>query len=214
MGAEDLFAIVGLGNPGAEYERSRHNAGFWLLEKWLELHQSKSKSSGFSPGRWTEEKGTLHQKVKVFGKDVFLVKPMRFMNRSGEAALPILRYFKVSLDRTLVAYDELDLAPGIARLKMGGSSGGHRGVADFAKIAGSEAFPRLRIGIGHPRDLTPGGNKTGNFDVSNWVLGRPSKEDLEPISRALVYGADAVDHWLLEGFQIAQQKLHSACKLG
>ena len=132
---EDIFAVVGLGNPGPEYEKTRHNAGFWLLEKWLELHASKGQGSNT---KWTDAKTAVYQRAKLGSKEIFLIKPLRFMNRSGEAALPILRYFKIPLAQTLVAYDELDLPPGVARLKKGGSSGGHRGVADFARVAGSD----------------------------------------------------------------------------
>src|SRR6187402_2657175 len=120
-----LFAVVGLGNPGQEYDGTRHNAGFWLLDAWTENHKAE-----LAKTPWVDGKTCVYLRTRIAGSDLILIRPLRFMNRSGEASLAILKFFKVPLQHTLVAYDDLDLKPGIARLRLGGSSGGHRGVQD------------------------------------------------------------------------------------
>lgn len=204
-----MFALVGLGNPGAEYANTRHNAGFWVIDAWCERH--KDALSGAS---WTDGGGCNYLKVKFKDEHVLLVKPIRYMNRSGEAALPTLRFFKVALEDTLLIYDELDLPAGVARLKRGGSSGGHRGVADFSRVAGSDEFLRLRIGIGHPRERLPAaaeGKKT-DPNVTGWLLNPIKAEERREVDRAVSVAAEAIDWLISEGFQSAQQKLHSVSK--
>lgn len=211
------FAVLGLGNPGPEYQNTRHNIGFWLLDEWVNSHRSEVGNVS-----WTDNKTCHYLRLKLSGLDLILIRPLRFMNRSGEASLATLNFFKVPREHTLVAHDELDLQPGVARLRFGGSSGGHRGVQDFARVSGGDGFYRLKIGIGHPRERTAGGEQAGGgkargqapVDVTSWVLGRPQKEEEQLIRRAVEQAAQAVDWWLLEGFQSAQQKLHSIAKLG
>jgi len=149
------FLIFGLGNPGPGYAETRHNAGFWLLDRLAEIAgvtfrtQSRLQSE--------TARASLH------GADCVLAKPTTFMNHSGQAVRAVMDYYKESADRIMVAYDELDLPPGVARLKQGGGHGGHNGLRDIFRHTPDHDFLRLRIGIGHP------GNRE---DVTPYVLGR------------------------------------------
>lgn len=163
-----LRLIAGLGNPGAEYARTRHNAGFWFIER-LADHLGL---------RWTLESKLLAEiaKGRLGGDNILLVKPLTFMNRSGQALSGLLRYYKIEPEQMLIAHDELDLAPGTARLKFDGGHGGQNGLRDTIAHLGHARFHRLRIGIGHP------GHKD---QVTPWVLGLPGKQDAEAIEGAI-----------------------------
>lgn len=163
-----LRLIAGLGNPGAEYARTRHNAGFWFIER-LADHLGL---------RWTLESKLLAEiaKGRLGGDSILLVKPLTFMNRSGQALSGLLRYYKIEPEQMLIAHDELDLAPGTARLKFDGGHGGQNGLRDTIAHLGHARFHRLRIGIGHP------GHKD---QVTPWVLGLPGKQDAEAIEGAI-----------------------------
>jgi len=148
--------IVGLGNPGQKYEGTRHNAGFWAVDA----------IAATLAGHWAEERkfrGAV-SRVMVDGVDVRLLRPVTFMNRSGQSVGPLAQFFKIAPEEILVIHDELDLPPGRMRLKCGGGHGGHNGLKDIQAALGSADFWRLRIGVGHPghRDavvgyvLTPG----------------------------------------------------------
>ena len=163
-----LRLIAGLGNPGAEYTRTRHNAGFWFIEALAE-HLDV---------RFGLESKLLADvaKARVGGENLLLVKPLTFMNRSGQSLSALLRYYKIDAEQMLVAHDELDLPPGIARLKFDGGHGGQNGLRDTIAHLGHARFHRLRIGIGHP------GHKD---QVTPWVLGLPGKQDAEAIGGAI-----------------------------
>ena len=153
------FLIIGLGNPGPKYAETRHNAGFWFLDRL-------AASAGLSFSRSLRlhshvAKGTVH------GHDCVLARPRTYMNESGRAVRAVMDYYKAKPEQVLVAYDELDLPPGTARLKQGGGHGGHNGLRDIFRHTIDQAFLRLRIGIGHP------GNKNA---VTGYVLGRPTAE--------------------------------------
>ncbi|MDB5969826.1 MAG: Peptidyl-tRNA hydrolase [Hydrocarboniphaga sp.] len=186
-----IIAIVGLGNPGAEYQRTRHNAGFWfadlIADRFRADFRSESKFFGATA------------RVKIAGTDVLLLKPMTFMNRSGQAAAALANFYKLTPDQLLVAHDELDLPAGAMRLKLGGGHGGHNGLRDIHKSQG-EAYRRLRIGIGHPGDKNL---------VLDYVLGRPSKADEEAIFDGLARAADAVETWLATTWDKGLQQLHT-----
>jgi len=182
--------IVGLGNPGAEHERDRHNVGYWLAEQI-------AGSAGFS----SDQKllGDVCQ-VSLNHHNVRLLKPTTFMNRSGQSMRQTIDYFKLTPERTLVIHDELDLQPGTARLKMGGGHGGHNGLRDIIAHCDRD-FLRLRIGIGHP------GRKE---QVSGYVLRPPGKEDLTRIMDSLDEARRAIDILYADGLEAAMKYLHTA----
>ena len=159
--------IVGLGNPGADYVETRHNAGFWLID---EIAAEQSASFRFEKRDNAEE-----CKFRTGGRDVYLQKPLTFMNRSGQAVAALARYYKIAVEEILVIHDELDLPPGTNRIKQGGGHGGHNGLRDLVNHLGSRDFFRIRIGIGHPGDAK---------QVINYVLHKPSVADLNAIEAA------------------------------
>lgn len=144
-----ISLIVGLGNPGTEYAQTRHNAGFWYVERLAQRYGISLKSESRFHG--------LTGRGQIEGHDVRLLLPSTFMNRSGQAVVPMAKFFQVSPAQLLIAHDELDLASGVIRLKSGGGHGGHNGLRDIVPHLGAE-FHRLRIGIGHPghRDKVTG----------------------------------------------------------
>lgn len=144
-----ISLIVGLGNPGTEYAQTRHNAGFWYVERLAQRYGISLKSESRFHG--------LTGRGQIEGHDVRLLLPSTFMNRSGQAVVPMAKFFQVSPSQLLIAHDELDLASGVIRLKSGGGHGGHNGLRDIVPHLGNE-FHRLRIGIGHPghRDKVTG----------------------------------------------------------
>jgi PTH1 family peptidyl-tRNA hydrolase len=160
--------FVGLGNPGPEYEATRHNAGFW----WIDALAGKL-GARLVPERAYQG---LAARVNTPAGPVWLLEPMTFMNRSGASVAPLARFFKIEPAQILVVHDELDLQPGQAKLKFGGSAAGHNGLKDIHGMLGTQDFWRLRLGIGHP------GVKA---EVVNYVLKKPSAEHREAIARAM-----------------------------
>lgn len=162
-------AIIGLGNPGADYEATRHNAGAWLVEAVARRAGGELRADRKFLG--------LHARVQFEGRDLHLLNPTTFMNRSGGAVAALCQFFKLAPDELLVAHDELDLPPGSARYKTGGGHGGHNGLRDIISALGNErGFHRLRLGIGHPGD---------SRQVTNYVLGRPGKAEHIAIEAAI-----------------------------
>lgn len=159
--------IAGLGNPGSKYEQTRHNAGFWLVEEIARL-----KGAHFRPE--SKFSGEVC-KVELEGREVWLLKPDTFMNRSGQAVQKLASFYKIPVENILVAHDELDLEPGTARLKTGGGHGGHNGLRDIIAHLGKE-FHRLRIGIGHPGDRS---------QVVDYVLHRASQDEQISIENSI-----------------------------
>jgi PTH1 family peptidyl-tRNA hydrolase len=159
--------IAGLGNPGSKYEQTRHNAGFWLVEEIARL-----KGAHFRPE--SKFSGEVC-KVVLEGRDVWLLKPDTFMNRSGLAVQKLASFYKIPVENILVAHDELDLEPGTARLKSGGGHGGHNGLRDIIAHLGKE-FHRLRIGVGHPGDRS---------QVVDYVLHRASQDEQISIDNSI-----------------------------
>ena len=171
--AGEIDLIVGLGNPGSQYVRTRHNVGFWLLDRLAEAGADLRTESKFQA-----EVGTL----KLGGRRVALLKPTTFMNLSGQAVGAYARYYKIPPAAILVVHDELDLAPGTVRLKRGGGHGGHNGLRDITAQIGAE-FLRLRLGIGHP----------GSADkVVEYVLGNPPTDDRLAIEDAIARGVSVL----------------------
>ena len=164
----ELRLIVGLGNPGLEHANTRHNAGFRFVD-------ALAAQAGVRFGLESKLFGET-AKADIGGRTVWLLKPATFMNLSGKSVAAALRYWKIEPEEALLAHDELDLAPGAARLKFDGGHGGQNGLRDTIQHLGHGRFHRLRIGIGHP----------GHKDrVTGWVLGRPGKDDAVLIDRAI-----------------------------
>ena len=186
-----LKLIVGLGNPGTEYARTRHNAGFHLVDELARRHGATFRSE---PRHHAEL-----ARARIGAEEVWLLKPMRYMNHSGGPVRSVASFYKVEPASILVGYDELDFPPGVVRLKEGGGAAGHNGMRDLIAQIG-DAFWRLRIGIGHPGDKSA---------VLEYVLGRPSAEEARLIHEAVLAAADIVPLLLAEGPQKAMNRLHT-----
>ena len=187
-----LRLIVGLGNPGPEHARTRHNAGFWFVDALAEKYG----------GRFGLESKLFGEtaKVEIAGQNVWLLKPATFMNLSGKSVAAALRYWKIEPEEALLAHDELDLPPGVARLKFDGGHGGQNGLRDTMHLLGHGKFHRLRIGIGHP----------GHKDkVTPWVLGRPGRDDEASILRAIDDAIDVMPLAVSGNFMDAMTRLHT-----
>lgn len=191
MAGLPLTLIVGLGNPGPTYARTRHNAGF-------ELADELARRAGASFRHEGRHQGEL-ARASIAGTEVWLLKPMTFMNLSGQAVRSVAAFYRIPPQSILVAHDELDFAPGVVRLKEGGGAGGHNGLRDLIAQLG-DPFWRLRIGIGHPGDRGA---------VLDYVLGRPPAAEAELIREAVLAAADAVPMMLTEGTQKAMSRLHA-----
>ncbi len=187
-----LRLVVGLGNPGAEHARTRHNAGFWLVDA---LARREGARFGIESKLHAET-----AKIVVAGEPLWLLKPTTYMNRSGLAVNAALRYWKIEPGQMLVAHDDLDLPPGVARLKFDGGHGGQNGLRDLFAHVGHGRFHRLRLGIGHP----------GHKDrVTSWVLGRPSISDENAIIGAVADALDVLALAVAGDFNEAMKRLHT-----
>ena len=188
----DLKLIVGLGNPGSEYTETRHNAGFWFVEELAAANGAQFRADKKFHGEVA--------KINIAGRDIWLLKPQTFMNRSGQAIKSLSSFYRMNAENILIAHDELDLDVGVIKLKMGGGHGGHNGLRDTIAHLGTKDFFRLRIGIGHP----------GNRDqVVDYVLHRPSQDERIDIDNR-ISDAQAVMPLLAEGaMEKAMHQLHS-----
>jgi len=169
---ENMKLIVGLGNPGLEYEETRHNMGFKVIDKILISQNVSLNKTGL--------KG-VYGKFSYKGEDVILLKPLTYMNLSGECVRQVMDYFKISIEDLLVIYDDMDTDIGSIRLRLNGNDGGHNGIKNIIQHLGTNAFKRIRIGIG----------KDQFIPVINYVLGKPRKEDKELIENAIEHAKDA-----------------------
>lgn len=183
--------IVGLGNPGTEYARTRHNAGFQFVDELAQRHGAAFRTE-------PRHRGEL-ARARMSDGELWLLKPMSYMNHSGDPVRSVASFYKVPLESILVAYDELDFPAGVVRLKQGGGAAGHNGMRDVIAQMG-DGFWRLRIGIGHPGDRS---------QVLDYVLGRPAATEAQLIREAILAGADSIPVLLVEGSQIAMNRLHS-----
>lgn len=178
-----LNLIVGLGNPGLKYARTRHNAGFWVIDELAGRYNLQLK----------EVKRQSYFGKKILNqKEIILAKPLTFMNRSGVAVSGLLRYFSLKPEQLLVIYDDLDLPVGRIRLRPAGGSGGHKGLASIIAWLQTEHFPRLRLGIGRDRPAQ-------SFEASDYVLSPFSSEEKRCIEEMIVTASDAVEVFLREG---------------
>ena len=186
-----MFLIVGLGNPGAEYAKTRHNAGFLLVQKLAERWKAN----------WTLEKKFNARVARADRSEgrVLLSEPQTFMNSSGESVGPLMNFFRVPLNRLLVAVDDADIPFGEIRLRPGGSSGGHHGLESIEQHIGTREFARLRIGIGR---------KDGAREITDYVLGRFSAAETELAEKVLSAAADQTEVWLKAGIQKAMSQFN------
>lgn len=183
--------IVGLGNPGPEYEHTRHNAGFWFVDALADHYKAT-----FRPDK--KFHGDV-ARIHVGGHDVWLLKPDTFMNHSGLAVQALARFYKIELPHILVAHDDLDLPPGIARLKQGGGHGGHNGLRDIISRMGGNGFLRLRLGIGHPGEKQK---------VTGHVLKKASQDDRIEIERAIERALQVLPEVIDGNLPQAMNELH------
>ena len=184
--------VVGLGNPGPEYEDTRHNAGFWWVDALArELKVPLVPERGY----WG-----LAARASVQGQPVWLLQPQTFMNLSGKSVSALARFFKIAPEEVLVVHDELDLSPGQAKLKRSGGHAGHNGLRDIHAQLGSADYWRLRIGIGHPGDRA---------EVANWVLKRPPLEQRNLIEDSIAHSLKAWPTLLAGDMDKAAQLIHT-----
>lgn len=185
-----LTLLVGLGNPGSKYEQTRHNAGFWFVERVAERLGASFRTESKFQGLAAE---ALHK-----GRKIHLLKPTTYMNLSGQSVQAYVRCYDIPLDQLLIAHDELDLAPGTVKLKYGGGFAGHNGLIDMGRL-GSPDFWRLRIGIGRPTHKGP-----------DYLLDRPGKAERARIDSAIDISLGALDLMLDGQMGKAMQQLHTA----
>jgi peptidyl-tRNA hydrolase, PTH1 family len=188
---ENFFLIVGLGNPGADYAKTRHNAGFLLVEKLAAQWKSD----------WTNERKFKARLAKSErdGKKVLLCEPQTFMNLSGETVGELTSFYQLPLTQLIVAVDDADLPFGEIRLRPGGSSGGHHGLESIEQHVSSREFARLRIGIGR---------KDGLRQISNYVLGKFESSETELLEKVLARAAGQIECWLQAGLQKAMSQFN------
>ena len=181
--------LVGLGNPGLEYEMTRHNVGFRAMDAFCDKHDTTCDKLKFK---------AYIGECKIGTKRVFLAKPQTYMNNSGESVAEIAKFYKIPADRILVMFDDISLEPGIIRIRRKGSAGGHNGLKDIIAHLGSDEFMRVKIGVGakpHP-----------DYDLKDWVLGKFPAEQKENIETALKNTVKAVDELIANGVDSAMNK--------
>lgn len=191
----NIQLIVGLGNPGPQYEATRHNAGFWWVDQIADQLGA----------RLTQEAKFFGQaaKARSGGADVWLLKPATFMNRSGQSVAALANFYKIPPEAILVVHDELDLPPGTAKIKKGGGNGGHNGLKDISAHLGTQEYWRLRLGIGHPGDRNA---------VVNYVLHTPSKDEMQLIEESMDASAVLLPMLVDGQMEAAMLKLHTKPK--
>ena len=193
MSNTPIQLIVGLGNPGEQYENTRHNAGYWFVDALAEQHNMTFR---------TDVKFSAEiAKISIKGRNIWLLKPLTFMNRSGLSVSALANYFNIPIDAILVAHDELDFPAGIVKLKEAGGHGGHNGLKDIIKALNGSEFLRLRIGIDRP-------NHTKK--VVDYVLSQATKDQRIRINNAIDRSLEQMDYLLQGEFQKAMNALHQS----
>jgi len=192
MPDNQIQIIAGLGNPGNEYEKTRHNAGFWFIDHLISKYNIilKKESKFFAE----------IARLNIGAQSVWLIKPTTFMNRSGQAIAKLAQFYKIAPENILLVHDELDLSPGTIRLKQGGGHGGHNGLRDSIAQLSSKNFYRLRLGIGHP------GNKE---QVVGFVLGKTPASEKELIESAIDKSLDSLELIIQGEMQKVMNQLHA-----
>ncbi|PMN71746.1 aminoacyl-tRNA hydrolase [Enterovibrio norvegicus] len=191
--SDQIRLLVGLANPGPEYAKTRHNAGVWVVEELARIHNVQLKEDKKYFG--------LTARISIGGEDLRLLIPTTFMNLSGKAVAPLAKFFQIKPEEIMVAHDELDLPPGVAKFKKGGGHGGHNGLRDIiSKMGNNKEFYRLRIGIGHP----------GHKDkVAGFVLTKAPANEQSQIEQAVDEAVRCIDILLKDDLAKAQNRLHT-----
>lgn len=182
-----MFVVAGLGNPGRKYEKTRHNMGFWAVDRLAEKNDIKIKK--------IKHKALIGDGI-ISGEKVLLVKPQTYMNLSGESLREIVDYYNVELNRLLVIYDDFDIEAGLLRIRKKGSAGSHNGMKSIINSLGSQDFPRIRIGIG----------ASGGMEWKDFVIGRMSEKEIKILEAAADRAADAVQCILEKGIDKAMNE--------
>ncbi len=178
--------IVGLGNPGRKYSKTRHNIGFKVLEEFAGRYPVEKEESRFE---------AIIGHTRPGGQKTLLVKPLTYMNLSGQAVAALVKWYKIELADLIVVYDDMDLAPGSMRLRAEGGSGGHKGMNSIIERLGTRDFSRLRIGIGRP-----------DGEAIDWVLGEFSPQEMDLLNKVISRAADALESWLRNGIVAAMNE--------
>jgi len=186
-----LYLLVGLGNPGIEYAFTRHNVGFWVIDELLSRCGTRLKEAKCH---------SYFVQASLGEKEVILAKPLTFMNRSGVAVAALLKLFSLAPENLLVIYDDLDLPLGRIRLRPGGGSGGHKGVASIIALLKNEGFPRLRVGVGRPA--------TGEDEV-DYLLSPFTPQEERKILQSVLTAADAIEVFLSKGLEEAMNRFNA-----
>lgn len=161
------YIIAGLGNPGVQYESTRHNAGFMAVDTLAQKHNFEMKKLRFK---------ALTGEVMLSGKRCLVMKPSTFMNNSGEAIVEAMNFYKIPIENVIICYDDISLEPGKLRIRKKGSDGGHNGIKSIIYLTGSQDFPRIKLGVG--------AKPHKDYDLADWVLGNFPKEDLPKMHEA------------------------------
>ena len=170
------YIIVGLGNPGTEYENTRHNIGFMTIDTLCEKYKVSCKKLKFK---------SLTCDVMISGKRCLIMKPSTFMNKSGEAVTEAMSFYKIPPERTIIVFDDISLEPGKMRIRRKGSDGGHNGIKNIIYLSGADTFPRIKMGVGakpHP-----------DYNLAEWVLGHFKKEDGEKLEQCFKNAVSALE---------------------
>lgn len=171
-----MFVLVGLGNPGPKYETTRHNAGFLVLDLLLEAQGGRFENSKF--------KGEMGR-AKLLGEDCYFLKPMTYMNKSGESVAALMRFYKVPNKNLIVLHDDIDVPTGKVKAKAGGGHGGNNGIRSIIQCLGTNDFHRIKLGVGRPADH----EETSNMEVHDWVLSRFSDQELLALEQEMLPAA-------------------------
>jgi PTH1 family peptidyl-tRNA hydrolase len=185
------FVIVGLGNPGDKYEKTRHNAGFRTVD---------SLAATLNAASWKNKFQSLIAEAEYDGKKLLLVKPLTFMNNSGAAVSEVVNFYKIPTESLIVISDDISMDAGRLRIRASGSHGGHNGLKDIIELLGTDAIARIKVGMGqkpHP-----------DYDLANWVLGKPSAEDEKKITEAEELAAKATLTAVTKGIQSAMNSFN------
>lgn len=186
------YIIAGLGNPGTEYENTRHNIGFMTIDTLCEKYRLNCKKIRFK---------SLTCDGTIGGKRCLIMKPTTFMNKSGEAVTEAMNFYKIPPERTLIVYDDISLEPGKLRIRRKGSDGGHNGMKNIIYLSGKDTFPRIKMGVGakpHP-----------DYDLADWVLGHFKKEDAEVLTACMNNACESIELMVQDKTNEAMNKYNS-----
>lgn len=186
------YIIVGLGNPGSEYESTRHNIGFMTVDALCERHKLQCKKVRFK---------SLTCDAMIAGKRCLIMKPTTYMNRSGEAVTEAMNFYKIPPERTIIVFDDISLEPGRMRIRRKGSDGGHNGIKNIIYLSGADTFPRIKMGVG--------AKPNPEYNLADWVLGHFKKEDGEKLEKCFDNAVSALELMVNDKIDEAMNKYNS-----